>query len=140
MLRCAIRRKEVADTPEERVRQKLVAFLERGCGVPRRAISVEVDLKTLGLDATGRADLVVWKSGSGDVRRPWLLAECKAPGELVEAEVEGQVARYLQGMSPDWVVVADDSSLFVWSLSGEEGKKRLSASGDLPKWTFGNKF
>ena len=93
MLRCAVRRKEIADTPEERVRQKLVAFLERACGVPLRAISVEVDLKALGLDATGRADLVVWKAGSGDVKRPGLLAECKAPGELVEAEVEGQVAR-----------------------------------------------
>ena len=140
MLRCAVRRKEVADTPEERVRQKLVAFLERACGVPLRAISVEVDLEALGTDATGRADLVVWKAGSGDVKRPWLLAECKAPGELVEAEVEGQVARYLQGMSPDWVVMADDSNLLVWSLASEEGKKTLVSSTDLPKWSFGNKF
>ena len=140
MLRCAIRRKEVADTPEERVRQKLVAFLERGCGVPHCAISVEVDLKALGLDATGRADLVVWKSGSGDVRRPWLLAECKAPGELVEGEVEGQLARYLQGMSPDWVVAADDESLFVWSLASENGKKTLVSSTDLPKWSSGTNF
>lgn len=134
MLRCAVRRKEVADTPEERVRQKLVAFLERACGVPLRAISVEVDLEALGTGSTGRADLVVWKSGSGDAKRPWLLAECKAPGELVEGEVEGQIARYLQGMVPEWVVAADDSRLFVWSLAGEEGKKRLEPAAGLPEW------
>ena len=136
LLRCAIRGKEVSDTPEDRVRQKLAAFLVAECGVPKRNVSVEVDLRSLGLDATGRADLVVWnfKEG-GTLRTPWLLAECKAPGALVPEAVEAQLARYLRGCAPKRVLATDGDALLLWERTEGEGRVSFRRAEDLPRYS-----
>ena len=118
------------------MRQKLAAFLVAECGVPKGNVSVEVDLRSLGLDATGRADLVVWnfKEG-GTLRTPWLLAECKAPGALVPEAVEAQLARYLRGCAPKRVLATDGDALLLWERTEGDGGVSFRRAHDLPRYS-----
>ena len=68
-----VRRKWVALTPEEGVRQRLLADLLR-LGYPVGLLAVERGVVFGG--KTWRADVVAY----GRDQRPLLLAECKAPG------------------------------------------------------------
>ena len=61
-------------TPEEWVRQHLIAYLVSHCGVQPTRIVEEYAVPLNGQPQ--RADVVV----VGDDARPLLLAECKAPG------------------------------------------------------------
>ena len=65
-------------TPEEWVRQHLIAYLVASCGVQARRIVQEYAVALNGQPQ--RADVVV----VGDRAEPLLLAECKAPGGLSE--------------------------------------------------------
>ena len=83
-----VRKKEVAHTPEEEVRQTLVAYLHRICGAPYHLMSCEYALKAG--RKPYRADLVLFdKKG-----QPLLLAECKAPSMPVNRSVFEQIMQY----------------------------------------------
>ena len=68
-----VRRREVADTPEERVRQALLHQMLQVLAFPRGLISVETLLE----GTQRRADILVHRV-EGDALRPLLLVECKA--------------------------------------------------------------
>lgn len=83
-----IRKKYVTLTPEEWVRQHILAFLYTDLGYPRGLIEVEK-----GLDYSGmkwRADALAY-SVSGN---PILLVECKAPNVAVTQQTFDQISRY----------------------------------------------
>jgi hypothetical protein len=83
-----VRRKEVAYTPEEEVRQALIAHLHNACGASYSLMSCEYALKA---DRKPyRADLILFdKKG-----QPLLLAECKAPSVPINRSVFEQIMRY----------------------------------------------
>lgn len=83
-----VRRKFVALTPEEWVRQHLIAYLNRAKGYPLHAIGVEKQL--LLNKQPKRFDLVVFKRNAS----PMLLVECKAPGVEITQKAFDQAARY----------------------------------------------
>jgi len=83
-----IRKKFVALTPEEWVRQHTVEFICTTKGYPRSWISLERKLTLNGL--TRRYDIVVF----GPDGRVALLVECKAPDVAVSQEAFDQIARY----------------------------------------------
>mgnify|MGYP001332658130 CR=1 FL=1 len=114
MIRCQIRKKWVLDTPEERVRQRLIAWLTEDRRVSPLAIGVEVSMSTLSPTATGRADLIVRRADSGTGGDFWLLGECKAPGKLLEDAAAVQVGRYLDQLSVDWLLFADEREMKLW--------------------------
>ena len=77
-----IRQKDVPDTPEERVRQATIKFLIETVKVPENLIAVEFALSTVEPSTDDRVDLLVQDfKAAGDLKHPWLLVECKAPGE-----------------------------------------------------------
>ena len=82
-----VRRKWVALTPEEDVRQRLLADLLR-LGYPAGLLAVERGVVFDG--KTWRADVVAY----GRDQRPLLLAECKAPGVPIDQTTFDQLARY----------------------------------------------
>ena len=83
-----VRKKEVIHTPEEEVRQALVAYLHHVCGAPYHLMSCEYALKNG--RKPYRADLVLFdKKG-----KPLLLAECKAPSVSVDRSVFEQIMQY----------------------------------------------
>lgn len=82
-----VRRRWVALTPEEGVRQRLLADL-LALGYPAGLLAVERGVPYGG--KTWRADVVAYDRG----QRPALLAECKAPGVAVTQATFDQLARY----------------------------------------------
>ena len=83
-----LRRKEVADTPEERVRRHAIGFLMSHCGAELRSVATEYPV---GLNGTSqRADIVVF---DGECR-PAALVECKATDVRIGPDVLAQAVRY----------------------------------------------
>lgn len=82
------RKRYVALTPEEWVRQHILEFLVSEKGFPRGLMSVEESLKLHG--QSKRADIVVYNNTG----RPQMLVECKAPEVKLKQETFDQVARY----------------------------------------------
>ena len=69
-----LRKREVALTPEERVRQNMILWLQQALGYSPGRMMSEYSFKYNGL--TYRADIVVFDK-EGNIET---LVECKAPG------------------------------------------------------------
>ncbi|MBR4136767.1 MAG: type I restriction enzyme HsdR N-terminal domain-containing protein [Bacteroidales bacterium] len=82
------RRRWVALTPEERVRQIFLLFLLNEKKIPISHISIEKAINVNGM--TQRYDLVVFDQEG----KPWMVVECKAPHVKLTQEVVAQAGRY----------------------------------------------
>lgn len=89
-----IRRRWVALTPEEHVRQRLLRFLVQKMGYPASLIAVERGL-SVG-HTTLRFDAVIFRRGS---TTPWMLIECKAPSVPLTEETLHQLLHYHRSLS-----------------------------------------
>ena len=102
-----IRKKDVPDTPEERVRQATVKFLIDEVKVPQNLIAVEFALSTVEPKTDDRVDILVQDFKSfGDLKHPWLLVECKAPGEYTWEALQVQLNKYLKVLTPRFVMLS----------------------------------
>ena len=116
-----LRRKPVASGPEERVRQALIRWLIEKLHAPPRLIAVEYSLSALDPACRKRADLVVWEpAGRAGGLRPWLLAECKAPGIALDERVADQVRRYAQRIRAAYVLLTNGETTRYFRMG--EGK------------------
>jgi len=84
----SIRRKYVALTPEEWVRQHVARFLVEEMGYPKGRVGMEKEIKVNKLSR--RPDLVIFN----DLGKPLLVVECKAPSVKITQAVFDQAARY----------------------------------------------
>ncbi len=83
-----IRKKMVALTPEEWVRQNFLSYLIECKDFPASLIAVETKVNINGL--AQRADIVSFNKQ----RKPVFVVECKAPHIKITNQVFDQVARY----------------------------------------------
>ena len=102
-----IRKKDVPATPEEHVRQATIQFLLDEVKVPAHLMTVEFGLCAIDPKTDDRVDIVVhdFRDG-GDLSHPWLLVECKAPGEYTWEGLQVQLNRYLKVLTPKYVMLA----------------------------------
>ena len=84
----SIRKKFVALTPEEWVRQNFIQYLIEEKNYPRSLIAVETGLKYNRLKK--RSDITVYDR-KGNV---WMIVECKAPEIKISQNTFDQVATY----------------------------------------------
>jgi hypothetical protein len=96
---CPIRRKYVADRPEERIRLRVIKDLQAR-GYPLSAMQVEYQV-----GEAGRFDLAVF-TRSGDI---WMLVECKQsfPSKShtdIALLAQAQLRRYAQALEKRWKV------------------------------------
>jgi predicted type IV restriction endonuclease len=96
-----VRKKWVALTPEEWVRQHLIHFLYNERGWSIALMAVEKTLRYNGLSR--RADLVVFNTAM----KPVLLAECKAPDIAMNQQVFDQVAMYNRVVGVEYVLITN---------------------------------
>ena len=103
MIKCfdPLRRKYVALTAEESVRQKFVRWLIDEKGYPAGLIGNEVTLNVGGLRR--RCDTVVY---SRDLK-PWMIIEYKAPRVEITQEVFEQILRYNIALHAEYLVVSN---------------------------------
>ena len=83
-----VRRRWVALTPEEWVRQHTILFLHHNQGIPLELMQVEAAISLNGL--TKRCDVVVYDK---DVH-PWMIVECKKSTIPLSQKVVDQACRY----------------------------------------------
>ena len=97
-----LRRREVALTPEEEVRQQVLYLLVEGLKVPAGLVAVEYSLKVNGMDR--RADVVVF----GKEGRPLMVVECKAPS-----------VRYHSVLGPRYILLTNGGSTYCFKAEGQ---------------------
>jgi hypothetical protein len=96
-----VRRKYIALTPEEWVRQNFVRYLSEYKEFPASLMAVEKSMKVNGL--TWRADIIVYDRTAV----PKLIVECKAPSVSLTNTVFEQVARYNLPLKVNYLIVTN---------------------------------
>jgi hypothetical protein len=103
---CPIRRKRVAATPEEQIRQQLINYLHTQKNVPLSLIGVEKSLIINNLQR--RYDVVVFSNEC----RPLLLAECKAETITLDDKVFEQAARYNIALQAPYLLITNGKTTY----------------------------
>ncbi|HCC51513.1 MAG TPA: hypothetical protein DEQ30_05175 [Porphyromonadaceae bacterium] len=96
-----LRRKYVAFTPEEWVRQHFVNYLVTVKSYPKERIANEVSIYVNGISK--RCDTVVYD----DYLQPLLIAEYKAPEIAITEEVFNQISRYNSALKVPYLIVSN---------------------------------
>ena len=119
-----LRRREVAATPEEQVRQWFIGVLASR-GVPMHMMMSEVAMKYG--RKTWRADIVIWGAGG----TPMAVTECKRPGVGVSGEVAAQARRYQSVLGVRFIFLTNGSETYAYRREGAS----FVPVGHLPDYT-----
>ncbi len=95
------RRRFVALTPEEWVRQHFLRWLHKDKGYPASLISVEASLEYNKMKR--RADAIIYTNKAV----PLMIVECKSATQKITRDVFDQVARYNFPFGVDYLVVTN---------------------------------
>ena len=104
-----LRKKEVALTPEEEVRQWFIRVLEREMGVPEHMMRSEVAFTFGSSKKKYRADILVF----GKDTSPVAVVDCKRPGTELDSEVLEQALRYNMVMGAPWIMITNGRQTFI---------------------------
>ena len=113
------RRRFVALTPEEWVRQNFAQFLVQNLGYPRGHIAIEQALEYHGSQI--RADIVV-RQRSGE---PLLIVECKAPEVNLRQTIFDQLARYNRVLQAQYLVVTNGLLHYCYAIDRDGQNHRF---------------
>lgn len=111
-----LRKRYVALTPEEWVRQHMIRFLLDHLAYPESLISVEAPLKYNTLKK--RTDLVVYRKDG----KPGLIVECKAPHIALTQDVLEQAAMYNMPLQVRFLVLTNGKQHHILHINREEKK------------------
>ena len=122
-----LRRKYVALTPEEYVRQHFTAWMIDSLGYPASLMSNEVALK---LNSTSRrCDTVVFRSDGS----PSVIVEYKAPTVAITQAVFDQIARYNMVLRCHYLIVSNGLRHFCCEMDYDTDTYRFLSQ--IPIWT-----
>lgn len=107
-----LRRKNVALTPEERVRQWFISVLRDSMGVPQQLMMSEAPFELGGKRM--RADILVYDRGA----RPLAIVECKRPEVALDASVLDQTVRYNMVLDVRYVFITNGTHTYVARREG----------------------
>lgn len=120
-----IRKKFVALTPEEWVRQHLITYLYSKKKYPKSLFSVEQSLK---LNATDkRSDIRIYNNN----KELLLIAECKAPSVKLDIKALEQVMRYELALSANWLILSNGLSHLIFEKNTEN---KFQPAQDFPEF------
>ena len=123
-VKCLIRRKEILLTPEEWVRQHIIAHLINDLNYPQTLIGVEKAIQYNGL--TKRWDIVVFDSDF----EPYMLVECKAPNIKLGTNTLQQALSYQHQLNCELIVISNGLETHTWQLNKE--KQSLEKLDGIP--------
>jgi hypothetical protein len=121
-----IRRKYVAQTPEECVRQDFIRFMLRERGFPAGLMLVEHALKVNG--ASCRCDILACNRAG----LPLLLVECKAPDVAVCNDTFAQAARYNLALRVPYLAITNGARTYCCRL--DFGSGQMNFLDDFPSY------
>jgi hypothetical protein len=106
----SLRKKWVVLSPEEWVRQSLLGYLVHDAKYPASLIAVERGVKVGELSR--RFDAMV----HGRDGKPWMLIECKAPGESIDNSAVSQLLAYQSILGAKYLLLANGTSTRCWQI------------------------
>lgn len=118
-----VRRRWVALTEEEWVRQHTIRILHQHYGYPLELMQVEGTITLNGLSR--RCDIVVFRDGM-----PWLIVECKKPNVKLTQQVCDQACRYNTVLHVPYIILTNGHSTIVLRVDSSTG--RLLQVPELP--------
>ena len=121
-----LRKKYVALTPEERVRQSFIRWLNDARGYPLSLMASEYSIQFGKKDY--RCDIVCFSSNL----QPLLAVECKAPHVKLECEAAEQICRYNMVLKVRYLVITNGVTTFAFELEPESGSYRYIS--DIPSY------
>lgn len=119
----SVRKKYVALTPEEWVRQHFIHYLSGHLGYPASLIAVEKEIDLYGLRR--RFDIVCYDRNSS----PYLIVECKAPTVVLSQTVFDQVFEYNLVLAARYVAVTNGIVHYCGCMDAE---RRFSFLPQIP--------
>lgn len=108
-----LRKKEVARTPEEVVRQWFIGVLNSSLQVPMHMMMSEAGLK-LG-EKQFRADILVYDRKA----LPLVIVECKRPEVELTQEVLDQAIRYNMVLNVKYIIITNGTKTYMCGRQGE---------------------
>ena len=123
-----LRKKWVALTPEEWVRQNFISYLIRVKKYPSTLIAVEKEIR-LG-EMSKRFDILVYSSD----HRPWMIVECKSLDVPLDESVLQQLLRYHISVPVDFLVITNGKQCYGW----QKKENKLVEITELPDLKPGN--
>jgi hypothetical protein len=108
-----LRKKEVALTPEERVRQWCIGVLASQMQVPMHMMMSEAGFK-LG-DKQYRADVLVYDRKA----QPLMVVECKRPEVELTQEVLDQAVRYNMALNVRYMIITNGTRTYICQRQGD---------------------
>lgn len=121
-----LRRKFVALTPEEWVRQHFIHYLIERRGYSPSLMSNEVALTLNGMSR--RCDSVVY----GRDGKPRMIIEYKAPSVEITQKVFGQISRYNLVMEVEWLIVSNGLKHYCCRVDKDNGSYQFVDG--IPDW------
>ena len=110
----SVRKKFVALTPEEWVRQHFIHFMINIKKYPASLMGVEMLVKVNNLSQ--RSDIVVFQSNGN----PWLIVECKAPHITINQDTFYQAARYNSSLKVPFIVITNGLEHYCLHFNGKD--------------------
>lgn len=117
------RKKYVALTPEEWVRQNFINYLVKQLEYPGALMSIEKEIK-LG-ELRKRCDVVIYSREA----EPWMIVECKEMGLPLGTSVLEQIVRYHMALPVPYLVITNGTNTWCCRLNPMDGN-----------WTFENEI
>jgi hypothetical protein len=119
-----VRRRNVAATPEELVRQRWIQYLIEEKKYPRSLLSIEKELRLNRLKK--RCDIVVFNR----MGNPFMILEFKSSGVAISNAVFEQIARYNLVLKVPYLVVSNGNEHFCCRIDFD--KKAFEFIDQLP--------
>lgn len=110
-----LRKKEVALTPEERVRQWFVGVLSRQLDVPLHMMMSEAGFKLGGKQF--RADIIIYDREAS----PLAVVECKRPEVELTGEVLDQAIRYNMVLNVSYIFITNGTKTYICRRKEQDG-------------------
>ena len=120
-----VRRRRVALTPEEWVRQQTILMLHEGYGYPLELMQVEAAIALNGL--TKRCDIVVYDREV----KPWMIVECKKESVALTQKVIDQACRYNLVLQVPYLLLTNGRQQVCLHVDAE---KRTLRAETIPYW------
>lgn len=123
-----LRRKEVALTPEEEVRQWCIKVMSENLGVPLHMMMSEAGFKLGGKQF--RADILVYDRQA----HPLAVVECKRPEVEMNSEVLDQAIRYNMVLNVRFMIITNGRQTFACRRVEEDGNVRYVFIEKVPSY------
>lgn len=124
-----LRKKDVALTPEEKVRQWCIGVLNGSMGVPMHMMMSEVGFRLGGKRM--RADILIYDRQA----RPLAVVECKRPEVAIDKAVLEQAIRYNMVLDVRYMIITNGSKTFICRRDSRDGQRRYTFLDAIPTYT-----